>query len=110
MAVQALNKTPVTNRKASRKAAHADAVREFQDIPNIGPAMSGDFAKLGIRTPRELARQDPFVLYARLQRVTGVYQDPCVCDTFIAAVRFMQGGPAVPWWHYTAERKRHFND
>ena len=27
-------------------------------------------------------------------------------DTFIAAVRFMEGEPKKPWWKYTAERKR----
>ncbi len=27
-------------------------------------------------------------------------------DTFIAAVRFVEGAPAKPWWAYTAERKR----
>jgi hypothetical protein len=27
-------------------------------------------------------------------------------DTFIAAVRFVEGGPAKPWWAYTPERKR----
>jgi hypothetical protein len=27
-------------------------------------------------------------------------------DTFIAAVRFMEGEPKRPWWKYTAERKR----
>jgi len=95
-------------RAASRKAAHADEVRRFEDIPNIGPAMTRDFALLGIRSPAELAGHDPYALYAKLQRITGARQDPCVCDTFIAAVRFMQGGPAVPWWHFTAERKRHF--
>jgi pathogenicity locus Cdd1 protein len=29
-----------------------------------------------------------------------------VLDTFIAAVRYMEGAPKRPWWHYTAERKR----
>jgi hypothetical protein len=28
--------------------------------------------------------------------------------TFISAVRFMEGAPARPWWHYTAERKKKF--
>jgi hypothetical protein len=32
--------------------------------------------------------------------------DPCVLDTFIAAVRYMEGAPNTPWWHYTPERKR----
>jgi hypothetical protein len=29
-----------------------------------------------------------------------------VLDVFLSAVRFMEGAPARPWWHYTAERKR----
>ncbi len=32
--------------------------------------------------------------------------DPCVIDVFIAAVRFMGGEPAKPWWKYTPERKQ----
>ncbi|MGH8060471.1 MAG: helix-hairpin-helix domain-containing protein [Pseudoxanthomonas sp.] len=27
-------------------------------------------------------------------------------DTFISVVRFMDGEPPRPWWHYTTERKR----
>lgn len=86
----------------ARTAAHA---RQLLDIPNIGPAMAGDLRRLGIGLPRELSDQDPYVLYHRLCDVTGVRHDPCVLDTFISAVRFMQGAPPRPWWHYTAERK-----
>ncbi|MGH8026733.1 MAG: helix-hairpin-helix domain-containing protein, partial [Pseudoxanthomonas sp.] len=75
-------------------------------IPNIGPAMVEDFKALGITRPVQLAGADPFALYQRLCRITGTRHDPCVLDTFISAVRFMQGGPARPWWHYTAERKK----
>jgi hypothetical protein len=45
-------------------------------------------------------------MYDDLCRITGHRHDPCVLDTFIAAVRYMEGGPQVPWWEYTAERKR----
>jgi DNA transformation protein len=31
---------------------------------------------------------------------------PCLLDTFIANVRFIEGGPKKPWWKFTAERKR----
>jgi Pathogenicity locus len=27
-------------------------------------------------------------------------------DTFIAAVRYMEGEPKKPWWKYKAERKK----
>ena len=46
------------------------------------------------------------LLYDELCRVTGTRHDPCVLDVFLAAVRFMEGKPAKPWWAYTAERKR----
>ena len=78
----------------------------LEDLPNVGPAVAADFVRLGIRTPRELAGRDPYALYDELNRVTGARHDPCVLDTFISAVRFMDGAPARPWWKYTAERKR----
>jgi hypothetical protein len=78
----------------------------LEDLPNVGPAIAADFVRLGIRTPRELAGRDPYALYDELNRVTGTRHDPCVLDTFISAVRFMDGASARPWWKYTAERKR----
>jgi hypothetical protein len=36
----------------------------------------------------------------------GQRLDPCLLDTIIAAVRFMGGEEARPWWAYTAERKQ----
>lgn len=87
------------------KAQCAAEVRRFTDIPNIGPAMAADFALLGLRTPQQLAQREPLQLYEALCRKTGVRQDPCVLDTFMAAVDFMRGAPPRPWWHYTAQRK-----
>jgi hypothetical protein len=48
------------------------------------------------------------VLYQSLCAVTGQRQDPCVLDTFMAAIDFMRGAPAAPWWNYTAQRKALF--
>jgi hypothetical protein len=91
---------------AGPKASTAAEVREFTDIPNIGPAMARDFLVLGLMTPGELAGQDPYFLFDELCARTGTRHDPCVLDTFIAAVRFMEGSPPRPWWHFTEERKR----
>lgn len=85
----------------------ADAMR-LTDLPNIGKSIAGDLEGLGIRHPAQLIGADPYALYARINRETGMRHDPCLCDTFIAAVRFMEGGPPHPWWNFTAERKRHF--
>ena len=88
------------------KALVAVEAVELRQLPNIGPAMIGDLKALGIARPVQLAGKDPYVLYQRLCEITGRRHDPCVLDTFISAVRFMDGEPARPWWHYTAERKR----
>ena len=89
---------------ATRKAAAKAATLE--ELPNVGKAIAADLRAVGIRQPSQLKRKDPYALYDRLNRVTGLRHDPCVLDTFIAVVRFVQGGPPQPWWAYTAERKR----
>jgi hypothetical protein len=90
------------------KARVATEAVELRQLPNIGPAMIGDFHALGITRPAQLAGQDPHLLYRRLCEITGTRHDPCVLDTFISAVRFMDGEAPRPWWHYTAERKRRY--
>ena len=81
-------------------------IARLEQIPNVGPRIASDLRCLGLHEPRALVGQDPFALYEMLNARTGVRQDPCVLDTFIAAVRYMEGAPKRPWWHYTAERKR----
>jgi Pathogenicity locus len=90
------------------KAASAKDAKRLEDIPNIGKSMAQDLRQMGIFEPSALIGQNPYALYEKIQRITGHRHDPCVCDTFIAAVRFMEGSEALPWWHYTAERKKHF--
>jgi hypothetical protein len=87
------------------KARLAEQALKLGHIPNIGPAMVEDFKRLGIDRPAQLVGADPLSLYHNLCEVTGARHDPCVLDTFISAVRFMEGAPPHPWWHYTAERK-----
>jgi len=82
------------------------AVTKLEHIPNVGPSIAGNLRLLGIRRPEDLADRDPCELYEDLCRKTRARQDPCVLDTFISAVRYMQGAPKRPWWHYTPERKR----
>lgn len=103
-------RSPRLRASRRRKAARASEADTLERIPNIGPSLAADLRAIGILEPRQLRDADPYALYARLERATGMRQDPCVADTFIAAVRFMRGGPPHPWWHYTAERKRRFAD
>jgi len=87
------------------KATHRDQVRRFTDIPNVGPAMERDFRALGMTSPQELVGRDAYALYRALCEQSGVRQDPCVLDTYLAVCDFMDGGPAHPWWAFTAQRK-----
>jgi len=90
------------------KAVNAAECETLEQLPNVGPALAADLRLIGIRHPRELEGQDPFVLYRRLCEATGVRQDPCVLDTFMAATDFVAGAAAAPWWAYTAKRKATF--
>lgn len=92
---------PVT----TAKAAHADQATRLESLPNIGPALASDLRLIGIDTPAGLLGRDAFALYRSLNHATRMRHDPCVLDTFMAAVDFMNGAPARPWWHYTAQRK-----
>lgn len=83
-----------------------DRLTRLEDLPNIGPAMTRDLNRLGIRTPTDLVGRDAYALYEELCVRTGMRQDPCVLDVFLSVTRFMAGGPAQPWWAFTAERKR----
>ena len=89
----------------SPKAAHADECAALEQLPNIGPSLAADLRLIGIAHPRELKGRDAFVLYQKLAAATGTRQDPCVLDTFMAAVDFMNGAAAAPWWAYTPQRK-----
>jgi hypothetical protein len=88
-----------------RKAANAAQCQQLEQLPNIGPSIAGDLRSLGITSPQSLAGRDAFVLYQQLCTNTGKRHDPCVLDTFMAAVDFMGGAEPRPWWTYTALRK-----
>ena len=107
-AIKAMNRrgklTMIQKRKTPAKGGRESA--HLEDIPNIGPSIAADLRQLRITTPGDLPGRDPYAMYDDLCRITGQRLDPCLLDTFIAAVRFMEGAPKKPWWKYTAERKR----
>ena len=90
---------------APLKAAHAAECQLLEQLPNIGPSIAADLRLIGVVHPQELADHDAMALYRALCQATGQRLDPCVLDTFMAATNFMRGAPALPWWHYTAQRK-----
>lgn len=88
------------------KATRGEDCQTLEQLPNVGPAMAGDLRALGLQHPRDLRGQDALALYRRLEALTGSRQDPCVLDTFMAIIDFMEGGAPRPWWSFTAQRKQ----
>ncbi len=87
-----------------------EKVFRFTDLPNVGPAAAKDFELLGFTEPSQLLGADPMDLYTALCRATGVRQDPCVLDVFISVTHFLGGGPPLPWWNFTEQRKRQYGN
>ncbi|MEY2532711.1 MAG: hypothetical protein QOF29_621 [bacterium] len=82
-----------------------DPVRRLTAIPNVGPAIARRLVRLEITGPEDLRGQDAEALFERLCALDGERHDPCLLDTFTAAVAFADGGPARPWWEFSRERK-----
>ena len=99
---------PVRDKRAKTKLAKASAAQDctqLQQLPNIGPAAAADLRLIGITEPQQLRSQDPMAMFDKLCSLTKQRHDPCVLDTFMSAVDFMNGAAAAPWWAYTAQRK-----
>ena len=97
-----------SSRRRLRRAREGKA-RALQDLWSVGPAIERDLKSLGVHSVAQLARRSPERLYRHLERVTGRKQDPCVLDTFRAAVA-QALDPNLPpeecvWWHYSGLRK-----
>jgi hypothetical protein len=96
-------------RKCAVKEFLMKAKRELGQLVSIGPAMLRDFELLGVRSVVQLARRSPERMYRKLCRITGERQDPCVLDTFSAAIAQARD-PLLPpeqcqWWYWSRRRK-----
>jgi hypothetical protein len=74
-------------------------------IPNVGPAIARKLLTLDIHAVDDLRGRDPEELFERLCARDGRRHDPCLLDTFTAAVAYADGGPPRPWWEFSRERK-----
>ena len=100
------------NSRSSRQAARDSRIpeRRLRDLWSVGPAIERDLNSLGVHSVAQLSRRSPDRLYRQLERTTGKKQDPCVLDTFRAAVA-QALDPDLPiekcvWWHYSELRKK----
>jgi TfoX C-terminal domain/Pathogenicity locus len=90
---------------AGYERRHSNDVIRLSELRNIGKAMLQDFELLGIKSVKQLARCDADELYARIQTLTGSRHDPCVWDTYSAAIHQAKTGEALAWWEFTKVRK-----
>ena len=93
------------DKRARTPRAGADALRT---LPGVGPSIATDLRRLGIRSVADLGRRDPERLYARLNALTGVRQDPCVLYTFRCAVYAARTprpkAHLLKWWNWKDRR------
>ncbi|MEA2425908.1 MAG: hypothetical protein QOH13_2318, partial [Thermoleophilaceae bacterium] len=65
---------------------------ELTAIPNVGPAVARKLERLDVHSAADLRGRDPHELFERLCALDGSRHDPCLLDTFVAAVAYADGG------------------
>ncbi|MDA0183485.1 helix-hairpin-helix domain-containing protein [Solirubrobacter phytolaccae] len=73
-------------------------------IPNVGPKVAARLRRLGVERVEDLRGADPEELFERTCAMEGRQEDPCLLDTYHAAVDYATTGEARPWWEYSRER------
>jgi Pathogenicity locus len=71
----------------------------------VGPAVERHLRRAGVERPEDLRGADADDLFERLCARDGQRLDPCLLDTFAAAVAFVTDGDDRPWWELSRERK-----
>ena len=93
-------------RKVYKPSLPSGGNDELLQLRNIGKAMRADFELLGIQSVKQLAKYDADKLYERIQTLTHTRHDPCVWDTYAAAIHQAKTGEALAWWEFTKVRKQ----
>ena len=86
------------------------ASSDLFELVNVGPAVARYLERVGITQTSQLAGRDAVEIYEEMCATIGRRLDPCLLDTVMSAVEQADGGPARPWWDYTADRKRMLAD
>jgi len=82
-----MKKKGSSKRQSSDQVSTSREIACLGDIPNVGPAVAAGLRRFGITMPNELLGRDPYAMCEDLCRITSQRHDPCLLDTFIAAVR-----------------------
>ena len=73
--------------------------------PTSAPRWRASSRRLDIASVDDLRGRDGEELFERLCALDAQRHDPCLLDTFVAAVDYANGAPPRPWWEYSRERK-----
>jgi hypothetical protein len=87
------------------KSPDRTTVSKMSDLPNIGKAISAYLERIGLTHPKQLIGKDAYELHKLLCSELGWRLDYCVIDVLLSVISYMEGGEALPWWHFTEERK-----
>lgn len=92
----------------STRSFYASSATSFTGPDLRGAGHLRDFELLGVRSVKQLARQNPARLYQKLCRATGQRIDICCQDVFSAAVAQARN-PILPaeqcqWWYWSRMR------
>ncbi|PIE02730.1 MAG: mitomycin resistance protein [Acidobacteria bacterium] len=87
------------------KKMDRETITKLESLPNVGKAIAAKLRLIDIDHPKKLIGKDPIELYDQLCKLTKKRHDPCIIDTFMSVVHFMENGEALPWWTFTDERK-----
>jgi hypothetical protein len=83
---------------------------KLTDLPNIAKAGAADLVLLGINN--QATSRGTILMRCMTGSVLSIAKStakrhaPCVIDVFISVTSFINGGEPMPWWNFTAERKR----
>jgi hypothetical protein len=84
--------------------ARAEALRELQTIPGVGPSIARDLVGLGVFRVAQLKRKSPERLYRRLEEQVGTHVDRCALYVFRCAVYYAENERHDPrllkWWNW----------
>ena len=87
-----------------------DLIKEFQDIPGVGPNIARDLVDLGYKSAEELRGENPGAMYRALMSLRSTHIDKCVLYVFRCAVYYASStnpNPALlKWWNWKDKKRR----
>lgn len=93
---------------SEERASTLIALAQFQNVPSIGPKLAYNLIELGFYSLEQIkgGGESGAQLVERLERLHGVWMDPCVEDVMRLAVHHANHpGSDKQWWDFTQERK-----